>query len=110
MSASFRRLAKIDAQILRGAAVVNGKRADAGTVIATLKITPFTSASSEVVQRTVTEAPTKLLTTYCEGPLTVQEGDELATGGLEYPIKGCSRYDGFGDSNTFELTVEDVRA
>ena len=68
MSASFRRLAKIDAQILRGAAVVDGKRADAGTVIASLRITPFTSASAEVVQRTVTEAPTKLLTTYCEGP------------------------------------------
>ncbi len=99
----------MSASITRAAEVTDGKRSNDRVVVAEVKIMPLMPVSSEIVQRFSLDTPTKLLTTYCEGSYEAQEGDVLKVAGVEYPIKGCAPWPGFGGT-TYELILENIRA
>ena len=91
MSASFARLATVNASTKRAPAMVAGKRGAAVLYLANLKITPLDSVSAEVMQRLALDTPHEVLTCFAAGQPDITEGDALLVAGVEYPIKKAQR-------------------
>jgi len=109
MTASFLKVATVQASTKRPAPIVGGKAGDAVTSIASLKVTPIIPASRELVIANSLETTTgKLFETWTIGSNDVKTSDVLVVGASEYPIRAVNTYP-FKSETRKQMIIEEMR-
>jgi len=112
---SFGRLATVTASTKRPPALLNGKRGEPETEIATLSCTPLDPAEDQKARdlalrlRQVLDGPFELLNTFVDASLDIVEGDVLVVAGVEYPVRGVDTWAWRG-RNYLRLLLEQNKA
>lgn len=104
---SFSRLARVTASTKR-AVISGGKKGAPATLISSLVCSPLDPASAEIEQRFQVKTPYSLLQTFVDGALDIQEGDLLAVGGKDYPVRSVAEWTWHG-SRYLHLVIEDLK-
>lgn len=93
MSASFTRLAVVNASTKRPPAMSNGKRGEPAARLGLVKCLPLDTAEQQRVRDLAArlgmalDAPLDILQTMTEGSQDIKEGDVLVVDTKEYPIR-----------------------
>jgi len=108
MSRAMLRMASVTAATKRSPGIVNGKRGEPVTNVASLHCTPLDPVDAETRQRLGLDSPHELLQTFVDGAEDVREGDYLVVGTTEYPVKSCAEWTWRG-SRYLHLILEDLK-
>jgi hypothetical protein len=102
------RFLTVTASTKRSPALAGGKRGAPVTHLASLRCMPLDPVDPELRQRLALNTPHELLQTFVDGALDVVEGDFLAVGGTDYPIRSCAEWEWRG-SRFAHLVLEDLK-
>lgn len=86
-SASFRRLANVDASTKRAPLTSGNKRGVAVSHLSGLKVTPLDPLTREIRERVGTRAPVEGLQCMIDDGPDIEAGDYLTVAGIDYSIR-----------------------
>lgn len=106
-TASFTKLATSTAVIYRNPEIVDGKRGPKDYV-ATILVTPPDTMDATIGFGFGLSYPHNMWTTYYEGTIDLQYGDELVIDEVSYKIKNIRKFPNFkkSDNTSYEIVIE----